>query len=245
MIEVRFHGRGGQGAVTSAEMVALAAIEEGKFAQSFPSFGPERRGAPVVSFARVDEKPIRLRSKVYQPDVAVVLDPSLLKILDPSQGLKPGGILILNTNKTIDQVRAEFGFKVNLAVVDADVIAREELGLPITNTTMIGAVVKVTGSVKVESLFAPLKERFGRLADRNIEAMKRAYQDTLIEEYSLGSLVLSKRKFILIVQNKAVRPVPAARPVLLIQIHRVIGIRTVPRAKSREVFAERIGPLKR
>ena len=105
MIEVRFHGRGGQGAVTSAEMVALAAIEEGKFAQGFPSFGPERRGAPVVSFARVDDKTIRLRSKIYQPDVAVVLDPSLLKILDPSQGLKPGGLLIINTNKSIDQIR--------------------------------------------------------------------------------------------------------------------------------------------
>ncbi len=83
MIEVRFHGRGGQGAVTSAEIVALAAIEEGKYAQGFPSFGPERRGAPVATFARVDDKPIRLRSKIYQPDVAVVLDPSLLKILDP------------------------------------------------------------------------------------------------------------------------------------------------------------------
>jgi pyruvate ferredoxin oxidoreductase gamma subunit len=111
MIEVRFHGRGGQGAVTSAELVALAAIEEGKFAQGFPSFGPERRGAPVVSFARVDDKPIRLRSKIYQPDVAVVLDPSLLKILDPSQGLKPGGLLIINTNKSIEQIRSEFGYK--------------------------------------------------------------------------------------------------------------------------------------
>ena len=84
MIEIRIHGRGGQGAVTSAEMIALAAIEEQKYAQGFPSFGPERRGAPVVAFARVDERPIRLRSKIYQPDVAVVLDPTLLKILDPS-----------------------------------------------------------------------------------------------------------------------------------------------------------------
>jgi pyruvate ferredoxin oxidoreductase gamma subunit len=180
MIEVRFHGRGGQGAVTSAEMVALAAIEEGRFAQSFPSFGPERRGAPVVSFARVDEKAIRLRSKIYQPDVAVVLDPSLLKILDPSQGLKPGGILIINTNKTIDQVRSEFGFKVKLALVDADVIAREELGLPITNTTMIGALVKGTGIVKLESLAPPLRARFGRGAERNLKALQRAFNQTLL-----------------------------------------------------------------
>jgi len=178
MIEVRFHGRGGQGAVTSAEMVALAAIEEGKFAQGFPSFGPERRGAPVVAFARVDEKPIRLRSKVYQPDVAVVLDPSLLKILDPSQGLKPGGLLIINTNRTVDQVREEFGFKVRLATVDADLIAREELGLPITNTTMLGALVRGTGIVQLDSLTPPLKVRFGRAAERNVKALRRAYNQT-------------------------------------------------------------------
>jgi pyruvate ferredoxin oxidoreductase gamma subunit len=180
MIEVRFHGRGGQGAVTSAEMVALAAIEEGKFAQSFPSFGPERRGAPVISFARVSEKTIRLRSKIYQPDVAVVLDPSLLKILDPSQGLKPGGILIINTNKLPDQVRAEFGYKVKLALVDADTIAREELGLPITNTTMIGALVKGTGIVSLESLEHPLRVRFGRGAERNLKALQRAFNHTVL-----------------------------------------------------------------
>jgi len=180
MIEVRFHGRGGQGAVTSAELVALAAIEEGKFAQGFPSFGPERRGAPVVAFARVDEKPIRLRSKVYQPDVAVVLDPSLLKILDPSQGLKPNGLLIINTNRTIDQIRSEFGYKVRLAAVDADLIAREELGLPITNTTMLGALVRGTGIVQLDSLVPPLKARFGRVAERNEKALRRAYSQTTL-----------------------------------------------------------------
>ena len=180
MMEIRFHGRGGQGAVTSAEMVALAAIEEGKFAQSFPSFGPERRGAPVVSFARVDQKPIRLRSKIYEPDVAVVLDPSLLKILDPSQGLKPGGMLIINTNKTIEQVRSEFGFKVKLAVVDGDLIAKQELGLPITNTTMIGALVKGTGIVQLDSLTSPLRHRFGRGAERNIKALQRAFSETIL-----------------------------------------------------------------
>lgn len=180
MIEVRFHGRGGQGAVTSAELVALAAIEEGKFAQGFPSFGPERRGAPVVAFARVDEKPIRLRSKVYQPDVAVVLDPSLLKILDPSQGLKPNGLLIINTNRTIDQIRSEFGYKVRLAAVDADRIAKEELGLPITNTTMLGALVKGSGIVQLESFLPPLRARFGRGAERNENALRRAFQETIL-----------------------------------------------------------------
>jgi pyruvate ferredoxin oxidoreductase gamma subunit len=159
-------------------MVALAAIEEGRFAQGFPSFGPERRGAPVVTFARVDEKPIRLRSKIYQPDVAVVLDPSLLKILDPTQGLKSDGLLIINTNKPIEELRSQFGFKVRIATVDGDLIAREELGLPITNTTMLGALVRGTGIVKLDSLISPLKNRFGRGAERNLKALRRAYSET-------------------------------------------------------------------
>ncbi len=180
MIEVRFHGRGGQGAVTSAEIVALAAIEEGKYAQGFPSFGPERRGAPVTAFARVDEKPIRLRSKIYTPDVAVVLDASLMKVLDPSMGIKPGGLLIINTNKSINQIKTEFGYKVRLALVDADLIAHEELGLPITNTTMLGALVFGTGIVQLDSLISPLKNRFGRGADRNEKALRRAFKETIL-----------------------------------------------------------------
>jgi pyruvate ferredoxin oxidoreductase gamma subunit len=189
MIEIRWHGRGGQGAVTSAEMLALAAIAEGKYAQAFPSFGPERRGAPVLAFVRIDaSQPIRVRSSITKPDVVAVLDPSLLKIVDVASGLKPGGVIIINTVKSAAQIRQEFGYKATLAILGATKIAQELLGVPITNTTMIGAVVKVTGSVKVESLFEPLKERFGRLADRNIEAMKRAYQETMIEEYSLGKI---------------------------------------------------------
>ena len=180
MIEVRIHGRGGQGAVTSAELIALAAIEEGKYAQGFPSFGPERRGAPVVAFARVNNKNIRLRSRIYEPDVAVVLDPSLLKIVDPSQGLKPGGLLILNTNKSIDQIRTQFGYQVKLAAVDADLIAHEELGLPIVNTTMLGALVRGTGVVELDSLVSPLKARFGRGAERNLKALRRAYEETIL-----------------------------------------------------------------
>jgi len=180
MIEVRFHGRGGQGAVTSAELIALAAIEEGKFAQGFPSFGPERRGAPVVAFARVNDKTIRLRSRIYQPDVAVVLDPSLLKIVDPSQGLKAGGLLIINTNKSIEQIRGQFGYQARLAAVDADLIAHEELGLPIVNTTMLGALVRGTGIVQLDSMVLPLKTRFGRGAERNLKALRRAYEETIL-----------------------------------------------------------------
>src|SRR5512139_3269449 len=100
MIEIRWHGRGGQGAVTSVELLALAAIEEGKYAQGFPAFGPERRGAPVLAFNRIDDKPIKVRSGIYHPDVVVVLDSSLVKLVNITEGLKPDGILIVNTTKT-------------------------------------------------------------------------------------------------------------------------------------------------
>src|SRR5512142_2733974 len=114
MIEIRFHGRGGQGAVTSAELTALAAIGEGKYAQAFPSFGPERRGAPVMAFVRVSDTPIRTREKVYEPDIVVVLDPSLLQIVNVEAGLKSSGMVILNTKKSVEEVRKDTGIKSRL-----------------------------------------------------------------------------------------------------------------------------------
>jgi len=180
MIEMRFHGRGGQGAVTSAELVARAAIDTGKYATAFPSFGPERRGAPVVAFARVDDEPVRLRSKIYAPDVVVVLDPSLLAIANPAEGLKNDGMLIINTSHDPDHIRKELSFSGKVTVVDASLIAREVIGLPITNTTMLGALVKGTGLLAVEALENPFKERFGKIAGKNIEAMKRAYKEAII-----------------------------------------------------------------
>ena len=180
MIEIRWHGRGGQGAVTSVEMLALTAIEEGKFAQGFPSFGPERRGAPVAAFNRIDEKRIRVRSGIYEPDVVVVLDPSLVGLVNVAEGLKPDGILIVNTTKSPEEIKGEMDFPGTVATVDAATIAREELGVPITNTTMLGAVMKATKLVKMESAENPLKERFGRLAPRNIKAMNRAYDELKI-----------------------------------------------------------------
>ncbi len=181
MFEIIFHGRGGQGAVTSAEMVAHAAISEGKYAQAFPNFGPERRGAPVMAFARVDERPIRLRSKIYKPDVAVVLDPSLLEIIDPTAGLKEDGIVIINTHKSIEEIKKQFGYTKRVAVVDASSIAREILKLPITNTTMLGAMVATTDIIDEESMIEPLKERFGRIAEKNIKVFKRAIEETKVE----------------------------------------------------------------
>jgi len=183
LVEIRWHGRGGQGAVTSAELLAQAAISEDKYAQAFPSFGPERRGAPVLAFVRINSnEPIRVRTEVTEPDVVVVLDPGLLSIVNVTSGLKADGIVVINTKKQAKQIRKEFGIDSAIATVDATKIARELLGVPITNTTMVGAVVKVTGVVRLESLVEPLRHRFGRLAERNINAMKRAYEETLVEE---------------------------------------------------------------
>jgi pyruvate ferredoxin oxidoreductase gamma subunit len=162
MVEIRFHGRGGQGAVTSAELTALAAIEEGKYAQAFPSFGPERRGAPVMAFVRVSETPIVTREKVYEPNIVIVLDPTLLKIVNVEAGLQKGGIVILNTSKSAEQVRKETGIKAKLAIVDASKIAMETMRVPITNTTMLGALVKAAGVVELGGLTNPIKHPLGR-----------------------------------------------------------------------------------
>ena len=179
MIEVRFHGRGGQGAVTSAEIVAQAAINEGLYAQAFPNFGPERRGAPVLAFLRVSDKPIRLRSKVYEPNAIVILDPTLLSSASPTNGLKKDGFVVINSNKPEEELRTFFsGFKI--ACVDASRIAREEMGIPITNTTMMGSLVRATKIVNLASLDEPTKHRFGFIAQKNINAYTRAFNETQI-----------------------------------------------------------------
>ncbi len=183
LIEIRWHGRGGQGAVTSAELLAQAAIDEGKYAHAFPSFGPERRGAPVLAFVRISSKqPIKIRAEIVHPDIVVVLDPGLLQVVNVTSGLKAGGMVVVNTRKSLQDIESKLGNKWQLVLVDASSIAREILGLPITNTTMIGALIKATGVVKLESLFEPLRHRFERLAERNISAMKKAYEEILIKE---------------------------------------------------------------
>jgi pyruvate ferredoxin oxidoreductase gamma subunit len=183
LVEIRWHGRGGQGAVTSAELLARAAIEEGKYAQAFPSFGPERRGAPVLAFDRISEKtPIRVRAEITEPDVVVVLDPGLIPIVNVTAGLKDGGLIIVNTKKPLAEIAASFGGKWRVAAVDATTIAHEVLGVNIVNTTMLGALLKATGVVEMESLAGPLQDRFGRLADRNSNAMKRAFEETEVKE---------------------------------------------------------------
>jgi pyruvate ferredoxin oxidoreductase gamma subunit len=180
MLEIRWHGRGGQGAVTSVEMLALAAIQEGRYAQGFPSFGPERRGAPVAAFNRIDDKQIKVRSAVYHPDVVVVLDSSLVGLVNVTEGLKPGGALVVNTTKSPEDLKKELHFKDRVATVDASKIAWEELGVPITNTTMLGALIKVLDMVKLDSVKAPIEHRFGRIAQKNLNALKRAYEEVRI-----------------------------------------------------------------
>lgn len=180
MLEIRWHGRGGQGAVTSVELFALSAIEEGKYAQGFPSFGTERRGAPVTGFNRVDDKQIKIRSGIYHPDIVVVLDASLVSLVDVSEGLKPEGTLIVNSTKSLEELKKDTHFAGKIATVDATAIAWQELGVPITNTTMLGALVKISGAVKIESLEGPIKERFGRIAGKNIAATKSAYDQVRI-----------------------------------------------------------------
>jgi pyruvate ferredoxin oxidoreductase gamma subunit len=182
MIEIRWHGRGGQGAVTSAELLARAAISEGKFAQAFPTFGTERRGAPVTAFTRISsQKPIRIRAGITEPDIIIVFDATLLHIMNVSEGLKNGGVVVINSPKSIQELKADFGGNSRLAVVNASYIARETIKVNIVNTTMLGALVKAAGVVKFESLLEPVQDRFGRLAERNINAMKRAIEETVIE----------------------------------------------------------------
>ena len=180
MIEIRLHGRGGQGAVTSAELLALAAINEGKYAQAFPSFGPERRGAPVVAFCRIDDKPIRIRANITRPDLVMVLDPSILRLVNVTAGLKEDGMLVTNTKFSGEEIRKELNITHALATVDATKIAMEELRLPITNTTMLGSLLKGREVVPLEALIEPLNKRFGRIAAKNIAAFKRAYEETAL-----------------------------------------------------------------
>lgn len=176
MIEIRFHGRGGQGAVTAARLLAEAAFLEGKYAQAFPFFGAERRGAPVLAFARINEKPIQIRTQIYEPDYVVVLDPTLPDVVNVASGIKQGGIIILNSKKKMCFPYAK------CAKVDATAVAMETLGAAITNTAMLGAFAKATGAVKLDSLIKVVEKYFPqKLAEKNILAIKIAYDRTEVE----------------------------------------------------------------
>ncbi|NYT18199.1 MAG: pyruvate ferredoxin oxidoreductase subunit gamma [Methanobacteriales archaeon] len=171
MIEIRFHGRGGQGAVTAAEILAKAAFEDGKYCQAFPFFGAERKGAPVMAFSRIHDKPIRRRYQVYNPDYVVVLDETLLEAVDIVSGLKEGGKVIVNTEEDLKLDSVE------VYTIDATGIALDTLGVPIVNTVMLGAFAKVTGEVTLDSIIKITKETFpGKIGEKNATAAEIAYE---------------------------------------------------------------------
>ena len=176
--EARFHGRGGQGAWTASLLLAQAGLKEEKNIQSFPAFGPERAGAPITAFTRISDEKIQLHSSIYEPDVVVVLDPTLLGPA-VAEGIQKGTKLIVNTGESADYVREKLGLKnVETWTVDATELAIKVLGRPITNTAMLGTIVKATGVVKLESLLAVVKERFeGKISELNVELVKKAYEE--------------------------------------------------------------------
>lgn len=174
MIEVRFHGRGGQGAVTAVRLLATAMYFEGKFTQAIPMYGTERRGAPVIAFLRIGDQRINERDLVHTPDMVVVLDPLLGRTVPVSDGLKEGGLLLINHPKSGKETG--LGGKFRVATVDATKIALETLGRPITNTAILGAFAKVTGLVSLESVEKAVANQWsGRLAEMNIRAVKHSY----------------------------------------------------------------------
>jgi 2-oxoacid:acceptor oxidoreductase gamma subunit (pyruvate/2-ketoisovalerate family) len=184
ILEVRWHGRGGQGAWTASELLARAAIAEGKYIQSFPEFGPERMGAPVTAFTRISSEPIHLHCAVYNPDVVAVLDPTLLKAVKVADGLsEEGGNIVINSQNDPKEVRKLVGSdRGKIWTVPATEIAIKVLGTPITNTAMLGAVAKVTGVVTLETLERMIKERFRPdVAEKNITVVKEAYQEARSE----------------------------------------------------------------
>jgi len=181
MIEVRIHGRGGQGAVTTGQILAIAAFNDGKHCQTFPFFGVERTGAPVQAFARISEEPINLRSQVYNPDVVIVLEPSLLQAVNVTDGIKKDGKIIINTSKSPSELNLKGDFDVH--TVDATAIALDIFKKPIVNTAMLGAFAAVTRLVTIESLEKAIDEKFVKkkgkeMADLNKKSIRQVYQGT-------------------------------------------------------------------
>lgn len=173
MLEIRFHGRAGQGIVTAAELLAEAAAMEGKYSQAFPFFGSEKRGPPVTSYCRIDEKPIVIHEEIEEPDMIVVAEPSVLNEVKVDAGLKPNGILIINSIQSAEEFsKAER----HVFAVNGTEIAVKHLGKPITNTVMLGALCKITGIVKIENIQQAIRNRFPpKIAEPNIKAIEECF----------------------------------------------------------------------
>lgn len=183
LLEIRWHGRAGQGVVTASELLAQTALGDGKYFQAFPEYGPERMGAPVRAYTRISDIPIYNYSGVDEPDVVVVLDPSLLGIVDVTSGLDGSGVLIVNTSLEPAAVRAKTGYAVGTVLtLDATRIALDTIGKNITNTPMLGALLRATGVVSQESVIVTFKEKLGaklkaKGVEANIQAFDRGYSE--------------------------------------------------------------------
>jgi len=183
LIEIRWHGRGGQGAKTGAQLLAEAALDEGKYIQAFPEYGPERAGAPMRAFTRIAEKPINLHCGVTDPEVVVVVDPTLLDAVNVVDGLPEDGVLLINTDQSPDQIREKINFPTGrVFTVDATEIALDTVGLPLPNTPMLGALVKAIGIVSIKSVEENFKKKFLKKIGEektkgNIEGIRRAYEE--------------------------------------------------------------------
>ncbi len=176
LTDVRFHGRGGQGVVTASRILAEAAILENKWVHAFPTFGPERSGAPVAAFTRISPEKFSIKTQVYHPHVIVVIDPSLVRRSEVYEGLVEGGTIIINSASKIGK---DFFPKTaeKIFYVNGNEIAEKHLGRPIANTVMLGALAKVTGLVELESLIKALSSYFsGEILEKNIAAIKEAYE---------------------------------------------------------------------
>ncbi|MBK9350335.1 MAG: 2-oxoacid:acceptor oxidoreductase family protein [Sulfuritalea sp.] len=186
MFQVRIHGRGGQGVVTAAEMLSIAAFEEGRHAQAFPSFGSERTGAPVVAFCRIADKEIRLREPIMAPDAIIIQDPTLLHQVDVFAGLKKDGYILINTTKTFEQLGlGDFvrdWHPERLCTVAATDLSIKHVGRPVPNVPLLGGFAAVSGIIKLESVAMAIRDKFsGKVADGNIAAATEAYNIVVAE----------------------------------------------------------------
>jgi 2-oxoacid:acceptor oxidoreductase gamma subunit (pyruvate/2-ketoisovalerate family) len=178
MVEIRFHGRGGQGTVVASKVLADALAKEGNYVQAYPEFGVERRGAPVFAFIRIDNKPIYDKSRIYAPDHVVIVDATLIAAIDVTEGLKEGGWIIVNSDRKPGELKFPQEYKV--ATINATEIAvKHKLGTmaaPIVNTAIVGAVVKILNLTKIESLIAAIREGIPINPEDNVAAAKEAYE---------------------------------------------------------------------
>ena len=180
MFQVRIHGRGGQGVVTAAELLSVAAFLEQRHAQAFPSFGSERMGAPVVSFCRIDDKEIRLREPILDPDALIVQDPTLFKAIDVVQGLKSTGYMLVNSNRSLTDLHLDAVIKQlpagHVLAVPASEFALKHIGRPLPNAALLGAFAALTGVVHLKSVAAAIREEFsGKVAEGNVAAATAAH----------------------------------------------------------------------